>query len=144
MLAFGCVDSLYTVPPCTALVAGNPLLLFYAPELFQVNFLPEGFAFMLTFALPLLTTAFVAVPAVEPLLCMMLCCTFSTSAQKAYCLNCDLRSGLPGCLQTLGTSQNYSLLSAVTQGASKVFGNVMAIILVDRVGRKKLQVFGEV
>lgn len=46
------------------------------------------------------------------------------------------------CVQTLGTSQDYSLLSAVTQGGAKVFGNVMAIILVDRVGRKKLQLFG--
>lgn len=50
----------------------------------------------------------------------------------------------PELFQTLGTSQDYSLLSAVTQGGAKVFGNVMAIILVDRVGRKKLQLFGGV
>eukprot|EP00887_Chlorella_sp_A99_P000017 scaffold16.g17.t1 len=50
----------------------------------------------------------------------------------------------PELFQTLGTSQNYSLLSAVVQGCFKVVGNLLCIVLVDRVGRKKLQVVGGV
>lgn len=32
--------------------------------------------------------------------------------------------------------------AARTQGCAKVFGNVVAVFLVDRVGRKKLQIAG--
>lgn len=45
--------------------------------------------------------------------------------------------------QTLGTSENQSLLSAVTQGVAKLIGCILALFFVDRVGRKRLQIIGE-
>ncbi|KAI7844792.1 hypothetical protein COHA_001672 [Chlorella ohadii] len=69
---------------------------------------------------------------------------FMLGAFRALTGNPLLLFYAPELFQTLGTSQNYSLLSALTQGCAKVIGNLLAIFLVDRVGRKKLQVFGGV
>ncbi|KAL4433961.1 hypothetical protein ABPG75_000402 [Micractinium tetrahymenae] len=67
---------------------------------------------------------------------------FMLGAFRALTGNPLLLFYAPELFQTLGTSQNYSLLSAVTQGCVKVVGTVAAILLVDRVGRKKLQLLG--